>query len=317
MILLDRYLAQIKRHLPKSDKEDTINELKSLILENYDIKLEEGLSEEDAMYNAIKEFGRPRDVAKDYRDDQPMLSKEIEPLVFLILKIVSITLPGSITLATIIDYYTSNDTTSTMGLLLEIAYSIPSIMTTLLSVLAVIYLVFIFIDRKVNLKFDIRASEFEPKYLPLIPVEKFKISRFEMIFNILGGILFLYLFNLQPGLISINYEGVHEPLLNSNFDKILPLLNVSIFISIGYSITFLVKGARTKLSSSVEFFGKIFSAVILIFLANGNIFNDAIINGFDLSIVPNIYKIVMIIIAVITIISAIVVYLKIMISTPE
>lgn len=317
MKLLKRYLGQVGRYLPKNDKEDTLKELESLLLENIDLKMEQGMNKEDSEFEAIKEFGNPRTVALKYKDETPILSREIEPLVLLILKIVSVTLPGAIFLATIIAYFTNNDQTTTMGLFLELAYSIPNILTTLLTTLAFIYLIFIFIDRKLPLKFKLDEYQFDPSYLPLIPTDSFKVSRFEGIFNIIGGVLFLYLFNYQPGLIAIYYDDVREPLLNSNFEQILPFLNISVFISIGYNIAFTVKGARTKISATVEFFSKILSSIIMIWLATGDIFNDIIIDGYELEIIPQMFKIAMYIGAIVSGLAAIAKYIKIVISTPE
>ena len=317
MKLLNRYLSQIGRLLPAKDKDDTIAELKSLLLENYDVLLDQGLSETDAMYKAIQDYGSPRDVANKYKNERPLLSKEIEPLVFLIMKIVSITLPGSLVLVTMIEFLTSGNNGNTMDLLLTIAYSIPSIITTLLSTLAFIYLVFIIIDHKLSLKFQLPERKFDPSYLPIIPSDAYKVSRFEIIFNMIGAILFLYLFNLEPGLIAITFEGTSERLLNANFERILPILNVSVFISIGYNIAFMVKGARTRVTASIEFFQTILAGIILILLGSGNIFNSVLIEGYQIEFVPTIFKVVSIIGAVVTFIGAVVKYIKILISTNE
>lgn len=317
MQLLERYLVQIGRFLPKQDKEDTLKELRSLILENYDNQMNTEDTVDERIYNVIKEFGKPRDVASRYKTEQPLLSREIEPLVFLILKITSFTLPGAMMLAGIIGYFQSHDEVTTMGLLLDMAYSIPSILTTLLTALAFIYLLFVLIGRRLPLEFKLKEMTFEPYLLPAIPKSALKISKFEAIFNIFGGVFFLYLFNLEPGLISVTYEGVREPLLNSNFEKILPLLNISVFLTIGYNIAFLYKGAKTKISGTVEFFQGILAGVVLILLASTNVFNEIIISGYDLSVIPKIFKIMMIVGAVASIIGSIVKYIKVLLSEKD
>jgi len=317
MELLERYLVQIGRHLPKEDKQDTLNELRSLILENYDNQLDTDETEQQRIYRVIKEFGMPRDVAIQYRSDSPLLSRDIEPLVFLILKIIAITLPGALILARLIEYFQNTDSVTTMELLLNIAYYIPTIMTTVLSTLAFVYLLFLFIDRNLPLKFKTNKMEFEPNLLPAIPKGALKVSRFEAIFGIVGGVFFLYLFNYQPGLIAFTYNGIKEPLLNANFEQLLPLINVSVMISIGINIAFLYKGQKTHISASAEFFQALLSAITMILLATNDIFNETIIETHNLSFLPTVFKFGMIGGAIGTIIGAIVKFIKALVAIKE
>ncbi len=315
--LLPRYLRQIEKYLPLKDRKDTIKELESIILDQADERMRNGETEENALYNVILEMGEPREVAVQYRNDQAMISREIEPLLMLILKIVSITLPLALMFAYTMDFVFASESIDGWEFLLNMLYKIPSILYTLIMAYGFIFLVFFLIGRYVTPKFTIEEKQFNPNLLPHVPTKRFETSLFESIFAICAGILFLYLINFQEGLIAIYYDGTREPLLNDNFTKILPLFNMSIAIDIVIHIYYSYKRRKNIASKTVELVGGIFSGIVMILLATGNIFNEVIIEGHNLNFLPNIVKIVFIIIGISTIIGHIVEYIKAFINIEE
>jgi hypothetical protein len=266
------------------------------------------------MIQVIKDFGAPYEVANRYKSHEPLISKEYTPLFYLIIKIISITLPLSLTFANMISFFNNETDITVMKILLSLAYQIPDIISSLLTASAMVFIVFVVLSRYVNPKFEFEHIKFDPKTLPKLAKSGYKVSIFEQVFTILGSVLFLYLFNLEPGLIAIYFEGVREPLLNSNFEQVLPFINISVFIGLALAIYYLYKRVKTKASVTIEFFAGIYSGIIILLLASKPIFNDMIIDGYDLNVVPNILTTVLWVLAILTIIGHIAKYIKTLLS---
>lgn len=314
MELLERYLKQIERYLPFKERKETIKELRSLILDQVDELVSTGLETDKAIYKIIFEMGEPREVAGKYNDAKPMFSKEMEPILMLVLKIVSITLPLVVLFAHSLEFVFSSSNINIMDFLLNIAYKIPSAMYSLLVAYGFIFIIFYLIERFVQPKFEIEVKVFNPYLLPKIPAKAFKITILESILAILFTTVALYIFNLNQGVISVYYDGGNVPLLNSNFDKILPFINISWFITIAIHIFYLFKRKKSIPTKTIELVQTIFNGVIMILLATSNIFNEILIDGHDLGFIPNMFKIGFIILGIAVIIGGIVEYVKMFIN---
>lgn len=312
MEYLERYLLQIGRHLSKKDRQDTINELRDLLMEHFDNYPDQSLSDDDKMIAVIKDFGMPMEVASQYNAQEPLISKEYTPLFYMIMKIMSFTLPGALFLANTIEYFNNTAETSIMGFLLNTAYMIPEILQALVMALAFLFITFVILSRYVQPKFDFKEVGFDPRTLPPIPENVLKAPLWEQVFGIIGACVFLYLFNLQPGLIAVYYDNVREPLLNASFEQLLPLININVFISLGLYIFYLYKRRKTVVSCTIEFGSGIFSAVILFLLASRDIFNPIIIDGYNLEIIPQLLTIGLYVGGVAAIIGHVVTYIKVL-----
>jgi hypothetical protein len=313
MKYIERYLAQVKKHLPKQDKEDTITELRSLLLDQID-QMDDNLSLEEKEILVLKETGRPKEVAMRYKNDSPLISSEYEPLLFLIIKITSFSLPFALFIAETVAYANRSVDFNIMDWMLSLAYLIPSILNSLFSAYVMIVLVFILLSKYVKPKYHFWDMEFDPKKLPDIPNSILKVSIFEQIVILLGSVLFLYLMNLEPGLIAVYYENVRQPLLNSNFEQVLPYINIGVFLSLGLAVYHLATRSKSILSSTLLLVVSLYSSSIQIILANSDIFNTIIIEGYDLSFIPKIFQVLMYIAGIGTAIGAITNYIKLLIK---
>ncbi len=314
MELLDRYLLQIEKFLPLKDREDIIQELKSLLLEDLDNRMMEGGNQDDNLYQVIKEYGEPREVALRYRSDSPIFSREMEPFLYMVLKIVMITTPAAILLAKSIDFLNSGDPFNFINLLINMLYSIPDMFSAAVTAAGFVFILFYLIEKyaKPNIKLDV--PEFEPKHLPQVPRKVYKVSLFESIFTIVASIVIIYLLNYQPGLIAIYYDGDSIPLLNNGFTKLLPVINTSILFAAGIAIAHAIKRRKTFITTTLEFMQTVYSGVVLALLASSDIFNTVVIEGYELEIIPRLFVIGASIGATLTILGAIVTYAKVIIA---
>ncbi len=312
MKLLERYLLQIERYLPRKDKAEVSDELRSLFLDQLEDYDDTDQTKEDRLKDMIIEFGSPLQVAMKYRNDKPIILRELEPFLFMVFKIISISVPSALLFVTALGVYSDNIDVSTGFLVLELLKAIPSIFMALVTALGIVFLIFAGLSRALDP--NKIEDDFHPDYLPPIPVDVYKVSMFEAIIGTAGGLVFLYVFNYQPGLIAVYYDNVREPLLNSNFDKILPFLNVSVSLTMLLQGYYLFKQSKSKLTITFEAVLQVFSGIILILLSQADIFNDIIINGFNIEIIPTLFKIGMIVGAVAAFIGAIVKIVKVFLA---
>ncbi|QMS84551.1 HAAS signaling domain-containing protein [Candidatus Xianfuyuplasma coldseepsis] len=315
MDLLERYLYQIKRYLPLKEREETINELRSLLLDQLDQS--DNPDKDDALRSIIIEFGEPRDVASRYNERGPIISKQMEPIMMLVMKIVSITLPLVLLFADSLAFVMEEPDFSAMDFLLNLAYMIPNALYALMISIGMIFIIFALIERYLQPKFDIEEHTFKPELLPKLPAKVFKMSYFESIFTILILVAMLYIINLRPGLIGIYFDGQVRPLFNNNFDKLVPLLNVGWFATILLHIYYLYAQRKNLTTKTLELILAVYGAIIFIILATSNVFNSVIIDGFELDFLPTLFKYIFLFIAVASIIGNAVEYIKMFINLED
>jgi hypothetical protein len=317
MELLQRYLRQIRRYLPFKDRDETINELQSLLLDQADQLIQEGMSEEDAIRQTIIDMGDPRDVAAKYNERGPIISKELEPIMILVMKITSITLPLVLLFADTIAFVTETAEFNTLDVLINLALMIPSALYSLVIAIGMVFIVFALIERYIQPKFSVEDKPFNPDLLPIIPKKVFKVSTLGSIITVMVTIFAVYLFNYQPGLIAVYYDGDRYPLLNESFDNLVLFLNIGWFASIVLHIFYLYKQRKNLTTKTIETILAIYGGVIVILLGSSDIFNDIIVEGYNLNIITRIVTIVLIFVGIATIIGSIVDYVKLHINVDE
>jgi len=310
MELLEKYLYQVGRHLLKKDKEDTLNELKSLILDQLDEKLEQGVSEDEALTEIITTIGEPRMVAYRYRNINPLISRELEMIMYTIIKSIAIAIPIGIMVAKTVEFVTQETNFTAMDLFLNWAYSIPSVLTAVITSIGVVFFIFLMIERYADTS-KLEQFVYDPKTLPPLPKKVFRVSIFEIVLMILGSVVFLYVLNFNQGLISIaDGSGIKRPLLNENFENILPFINLNIFLGLGYSLINLGKRRKTKATKTLEFFHNVFNAIILFYFASNNVFDSVLVEDHNLQFLKNGFRVVMYVLSVVSLIGAITEYIK-------
>lgn len=281
--MLERYLYQVEKYLPKADKKEVTDELKSIILD----QLEESGKTDDveALRLILIEFGHPLEVAARYRNQKPLVLRELEPIMLMIIKIVSISIPFALLIATVLGAYSDIEGLTTGGLFLEILKAIPGMIMAVVSSFGFIFLIFIAISQAVKPE-DISTEEFKPENLARIPKNIYKVSIIESMISVIGGIVILYILNYQTGIVAIYYDGVREPLLNDTFTSLLPLINVSVLATLVINLYYLIQNSKDNTSIIIEAMFKVYSGILFILFATKGIFNDVIVDGISLSIIP-------------------------------
>jgi len=311
--ILERYLYQIQRYLPKKEKKDTINELRSLIYEELK-QCDTSINDDENLLIIIKRFGSPREVSLRYIDDKRYISIELKPIMLMIMKIVSISLPSALIFSRLLTYFSNHTNYNTLDILLDTFYFLPDVITALLSALAIIFIIFYLLSKYTNPRFKFQELEFDPSHLPKVPQDIFKVKIIEEMIVIIGSIITLYIINLHEGLIIINVNGTNNPILNKNFNQILPYLNINIIITLCLSVYHLAKNHKNLISNIVTLFTSIFGGIILILLATQDIFNVEALQNIGLDFLIPVVTIVLFVGAIGSIIGGIVTFVKVVLA---
>jgi len=295
MELLERYLYQIEKYLPKEDKKDTIDELKSFILDQLDSKTAMGENKEDELYKIIKETGSPKEVALRYRGDPPLISREMEPIIFMIFKILAYAIPIGILVGKTFEFIDKDEAFKFFEYLLHLALAIPSMISAFITGVGFVFIIFILIEKYAKEEIEKEFSHFEPNNLPKILDKKYKVSLFESLFTIIFSVVVLYILNYQTGIIAVYSDGVSQPLLNENFNQILILINISLFFTIALETFYIINKKKIFQTKVLEYLQKLFAVAIFTLLATTDIFNEIIIEGHNLAFLPKLFQVGMII----------------------
>src|ERR1044071_10077013 len=71
MNLIDRYIAEVDKHLPRKNRADIGAEIRSTLEDMLDERKQgDGPADEATVMDLLKEYGSPRDVAATYRPPQ-------------------------------------------------------------------------------------------------------------------------------------------------------------------------------------------------------------------------------------------------------
>lgn len=312
MDLLERYLLQIRRYLPLKERQETIDELRSLILDQLD-EVEEN-QKEDAVRKIIVDMGEPREVASRYNDRGPIISKEMEPIMTLVMKVVSITLPLVILFADSIAYLAETNNPTFFGLLLNLVYMIPSALYSLVVAIGMIFIVFSLIERYVQPKFSVEYKIFNPDLLPDLPKKEFQVSIFGSVITILVHVLIIYLANQHLSLIGIYVDGQSIPIFNESIQPYIILLTFGWILEILLHVFYLYRQQKSFVTKTIEYMLAIYGAILIILIGTSDVFNELVINDVDLSILETVLSVALPIAGALAILGTTVDYIKMYIN---
>ncbi len=284
MNLIDRYVHEVGKRLPKKQRIDVEAELHSLLSDMVEDRAQTKVNEadEEVVVDVLRDFGSPSQVAGSY---QPRKNYLIGPELFPIFKLVVtvvITVLGALALVGIfISAVGSENFLPTF--LKQLTSGFLNYLQNMIGVFANIVIVFALIEwfvpaDKLAREMADEEGVWDPRSLP-VPDDDKDISRLGTIIGIVFGVIFLAWLNVYPNQAGVFYFN-EEPasfisILSPNFFNILlPWVNISIIVSIGVDIFKLWRGKRTLMVRMLEIGKEVVSAVVLyIFISNPPVFS--------------------------------------------
>lgn len=248
--LIERYLYDVIRRLPESQREDIKKELSGLIEDMLAERAGEGSATEEDLRAVLTELGKPSDLAMKYKGGKNVLiGEQYYEAYCLILKIVLACTGFGMLIAALVSAIVVifEPVVVTKGIQegIELILQIPGV---LLSAFAWVTIIFAIIERtqgKVEGK-NIGVA-FNLDDLPKVPEKKGRIPRSESIVGIVFTLIFGIIICFVPQVLGIWYvkdeTTVVIPLLNLTiWDEIVMFVALSVLLSLLDEIVKLISG---------------------------------------------------------------------------
>lgn len=262
MELIERYLQETRRHLPRKNRDDILAELRSSLEDAVEDRWG-GDPTQAQTAEVLKEFGSPREVAASYH---PRSNYLIGPALFPLFRMVAgITLAavlGAQLLAWMVAIFIGGDSFAPWEAISGFLNSIPM---TLGWVVAVFYLL-----QRAEVKPDRKEESWDPAELPEVQ-ESDEIKRGELITGIIFSVLVLVLFAFFPDWVGFAVTEEWEFYTNPVILRHLGWIMASLLAGITLNIYLLWQGRWTPLSRILKIAVNVFSIAVLAVLYQGHV----------------------------------------------
>jgi hypothetical protein len=265
MSLVDQYVTEVGKNLPRKTHSDIEAEIRSLIedmLEDHS-KQEGRAPDEDMIVEVLKELGSPEKMAASYQGEKYLIGPRLYPAFILVMKIVATIVVVISAVRFGVGFSQSGLTGS--GFLNLLATSLSELVNSLLVALGNIVLIFGILQWIVpDLK--VKSKEWDPRSLKNIPITD-GIKPVGLIWDIAFMIFAILLFNFHPDWIgaAILKDGTwyFYSILSQEFYRYIPWLNLIWMGTIGLNIILLRQKRWQPITHWVRVGLRFFNMIIL------------------------------------------------------
>jgi len=290
MDILKSYLSELKKALPRSERNEVVRELESSILDELD---QTGNTKEN-LEKILVSMGSPYNVAQQYNTNRvvPSISKGIEPLYKLLIKVVPTAVAFAVLLAHTVGYIFDTNSLSIAELITLLALAVPDIIMAMITSIGMITVVIYIVDRSLTFK----EKDFKISDLPTISTPKSVVNVWVEGIKLLAQIGFVVFINLD---IDASFNGQQ---IFANLSNVVTILTVLILIDICFTVASILKGHRDKIFLRIMQVKEFIGAFFLIYLSTITVFNPE----FEMipSFTSNIIRIVFFVIGIVTLFEA-------------
>ncbi|GAB4433700.1 MAG: hypothetical protein Kow002_21090 [Anaerolineales bacterium] len=252
MNLIERYVTEVGKHLPRKNRHDIQAELRSTLEDMLEDRSQQaGRPADQAMTEELlQEYGAPKDVAASYQTHPYLIGPRLFNIYTLVLKIVIFAVTLGLTIATIVSLLNSSLTPP--ELLKTLGSFIAGLISALVAAFGNVTLIFAIIERAVPAKeFEEEKEDWTPAELTKEP-DPNRVSMGEMIASIVFTAAALIVLNYYPEIIGIwnNTNGEWSQILGLSdaFFRYLPWINMSALLTIALNIWLIRQGVWDALT---------------------------------------------------------------------
>jgi hypothetical protein len=277
MNLIDRYIAEVGKHLPRKNRADIEAEIRSTLEDMLDERKQgEGPADEATVMALLKEYGSPREVAGKYKTHPYLIGPRLFPLFERVVKIIFAIVIGASVLGLGVNI--SETGLSGPEFVSVLGEWFGGLFSGLMAAFGNLVLVFAIIERtQAAAEFEKEFSDWDPKELQQEP-DPDKIDLPDNIATIIFTVLGLLLLNLYPNLLVAGFftndTWVSFPILTETFFRFLPWINVMGLLQIVFSSFMLSQKNWTPVTRIVNILVDIASMILsIVILRTPGIFN--------------------------------------------
>jgi len=268
MDLIERYVQEVSRRLPRKQREDVARELRSSLEDSLENRAGVPLEQVDEAQavELLLEFGRPQDVAASYRTGPDyLIGPALYPSFIRTMKICLAVVGGLMALGILLDIVGSS------GDLRELGWiglrTISDLQSGFLGLLGLVVLVFATIERA-STPGTAAEESWDPHDLPPVAEDKDQVDRTGTIVGLVLGTLALLLINLWPEWLQVTVwssgDQFSAPLLHPGLRTEIFIFNAYLMLSIALGAVVLVQG-RWHLGTRIA--DALISTVLVLFLS--------------------------------------------------
>ena len=229
MNLIDKYIAEVGKHLPRRQRADIEAEIRSTLEDMLEERKQGQTQDDEALIvELLKEYGSPREIAATYKTHQYLIGPRLFPTFETVLRIVLAVVAGASLLGLGFSLtktgWTGPEFASAMG------QWFGGLIGGLMAAFGNIALIFAIIERtQAANQFEKEVKEWDPKALNSEP-DPDRIDLPDHIAALIFTVLGLVIFNLYPNVFSIRFVSdgtwVTIPILTATFLRYLPWINI-------------------------------------------------------------------------------------------
>lgn len=270
MELIERYIHEVGRHLPKKQRADVQQELRSLLEDMVEDQAQTKLehADEATAVAVLQQFGHPKKVAASYNaTPQYLVGPTLYPVFQLVLSIVGICFAVVILLG--LGFSLQNADNFLGALLQSIAQTLPNALQWFFSAFGSVAFVFALIERFLPAdQLDVQEEEaWDPRKLPSPNLAQ-ELNRGDVVTSLASTVILLWILNVTPHWIMIYLfnDDVSSsiPILADNFfAHLLPWVNLLLIVSLGVDIYKLRQGWHGRTTRLLDIAVTLLTAVVV------------------------------------------------------
>ncbi len=256
MELVDRYVHEVGRHLPRRGRADIEAEIRSLIedtLDGYARKQGRDVDEE-MIITVLQEFGKPETVAASYRTGkQYLVGPQLFPVFKIVLTVVISVISGLYLIGVLIALSHAESYWDTLWSIA--GGTLPEYFSSIAGVLGIIVIVFAILERVLTPEqLAEEEEEWDPTKLEKID-DSNRISPAGEIISIVFLAILLILFNFFPQFVGIYFFGESRgfiSILVEGYQALMPWVNLWWLTSLAVKVVNLRSGRWTTWTRLAE-----------------------------------------------------------------
>ena len=261
MELIDRYVYEVGRYLPRKNRADIQAELRSLLIDTLEARVEGETDEEDVVA-LLKEFGPPAKVAASYRpESQYLVGPELFPIFRTVVGIALLVMVVVHAVLFAVLLFTNPDPLKALDVLSEFIGSTLSVLGTIV----VVFYVFQYFDVRLAKP----SQEWDPRELPLVDMKNV-INRGGTIFGIALALVILVVVLVFPTYIGVVVTPGSPILTDPVITSFIPLIVAALIAGLVVDIVLLWRGRWQPGTRLAKIAANLFSMVVISVLISGH-----------------------------------------------
>lgn len=286
---IERYIYQVKRLLPRKNRDDIEQELRTLISDMLEERCGRNEPKQKDIDIVLIELGDPRELAAKYADmNRYLIGPALFPRYWMVLKLVLLCVVGGIAIASVVQAAVTPD-----GFFHLWANWFATTCSAVLGAFAFITVIFALIENRDKIQIgdslhkgleamekgfanaDAGASFLDN--LPTVPEKSAQIKRVDCIFGIAFSVFAMLLFAVAPQIMAVHLvqDGGRIAFLNPEVLRLyLPLFLIAIGLGLVRDIVKMLEGRYTKRLALVTVLCDVPAMLLTIFVfTRDNLFN--------------------------------------------